>query len=502
MLLFILLTITSSKIVDVTLSLGYMNHTYNKIIIAINQSKVGPLIETVKGDTLRVKVLNNLENEQITIHWHGIEMHCTPYYDGVPYVTQYPISPKDEIIYEFITNKAGTFWYHSHIEPQRDDACFGALIVYPSDNETTKNELIWILSDFYLSTERLQTHLLDEGKWVGPPDLLLMNGDVDHLINLQPNTEYKIRLISAATISRYSFLIPGHNLTVQEVEGCNIVPYTTSSIIINAGERYSFMIRTLSKGCYRIRFDSSDLRGSSTLMITNASSCVEDNSIISFDPLLLQSLDTYLPLPTKRIEITTSYIIHDEIPKYQFNDKSYSNERIPLILAKFYQVPYQSNSIFVEEGDVLDIVFVNTDNKQHPIHIHGHSFWVLSSGRPIKRDTFTLPACSNMTVRLEANNPGIWMIHCHVTWHAMMGMGLVMEYSQVPGPPLGFDTRSLRVNHLEEIISCLKLLAFVAVGILGLIVIVSTLVVFKRIVSDDSEEERPIYISSNGITVV
>ncbi|GFH32613.1 uncharacterized protein HaLaN_31858 [Haematococcus lacustris] len=74
---------------------------------------------------------------------------------------------------------------------------------------------------------------------------------------------------------------------------------------------------------------------------------------------------------------------------------------------------------------------------QHPMHLHGHKFWVLGSGpglynyevdhdslnlhNPPLRDTATLLPNSWLYLRFKANNPGIWPLHCHILWHAYMG---------------------------------------------------------------------------------
>ncbi|CAF1670012.1 unnamed protein product [Adineta ricciae] len=88
----------------------------------------------------------------------------------------------------------------------------------------------------------------------------------------------------------------------------------------------------------------------------------------------------------------------------------------------------------------------NIDFAPHPFHLHGHHVWILAQGNrkegyinettiddvtlnlknPIYRDTFTINPYSYATVRFKANNPGIWMLHCHNDWHLQLGMASVI----------------------------------------------------------------------------
>src|SRR6266536_4695570 len=104
-----------------------------------------------------------------------------------------------------------------------------------------------------------------------------------------------------------------------------------------------------------------------------------------------------------------------------------------------------------EQGIWVDLVINNLDDGSHPFHLHGHSFYVLASHRsehgwgsynpfstvansntkptfnlvnPVRKDTVIVPRRGYVVIRFQANNPGIWMLHCHVLWHE--GSGMVM----------------------------------------------------------------------------
>ena len=99
---------------------------------AFNRQVPGPLIRVDEGDDVRIDVTNRLP-EPTSVHWHGIILPNGM--DGAADVTQAPIGPGETFTYEFTTNDAGTYFYHSHFEPDRQQGLglYGALIVDPAD---------------------------------------------------------------------------------------------------------------------------------------------------------------------------------------------------------------------------------------------------------------------------------------------------------------------------------------------------------------------------------
>lgn len=115
---------------------GYWREAYT-----INGQTPGPLIEADEGDTLRIHVVNNL-NTPITFHWHGLLQSQTPWMDGVPGVTQWPILPKDQFTYTFPVEDYGSFWYHSHVLGTYDDGIRGPIYLTPRADQPRPWSLI------------------------------------------------------------------------------------------------------------------------------------------------------------------------------------------------------------------------------------------------------------------------------------------------------------------------------------------------------------------------
>jgi FtsP/CotA-like multicopper oxidase with cupredoxin domain len=94
----------------------------------------------------------------------------------------------------------------------------------------------------------------------------------------------------------------------------------------------------------------------------------------------------------------------------------------------------------------------------HPIHLHGHDYYILKSGtgtwdgtttglnfnNPTRRDTATMPAGGYLLMAFPADNPGMWVMHCHIAWHASQGLAVQFgeQYSSLQSGIIG-DTSEL-----------------------------------------------------------
>src|SRR5262249_46333846 len=109
----------------------------------------GPEIRVRQGDSVRVRVENRL-SEPTTVHWHGVRLPNAM--DGVPHLTQSPISPGETFTYEFACPDAGTFWYHphQHSDVQIGRGLYGPLIVERHDPLPIDRDITWVLGDWRL----------------------------------------------------------------------------------------------------------------------------------------------------------------------------------------------------------------------------------------------------------------------------------------------------------------------------------------------------------------
>ncbi|MHC4536401.1 MAG: multicopper oxidase domain-containing protein [Planctomycetota bacterium] len=105
--------------------------------LAFNSQVPGPEIRVNRGDQVRVIFKNKTELNH-TIHWHGLYVPWRM--DGVPYVTQMPVMPGQEFIYEFVAEPYGTHFYHCHWGTllHMQSGMYGSFIIEDSDDPIKK----------------------------------------------------------------------------------------------------------------------------------------------------------------------------------------------------------------------------------------------------------------------------------------------------------------------------------------------------------------------------
>jgi len=125
------------KVFDLDASVIHWNILPNVRVdaYAINRQVPGPRLELTEGDRVRINFTNHLP-EPATMHWHGLVVPNRM--DGPGYITQAPVQPGGRYVYEYIVQQAGTYFYHSHTRPDRQQALglYGALIIHPKNLAT------------------------------------------------------------------------------------------------------------------------------------------------------------------------------------------------------------------------------------------------------------------------------------------------------------------------------------------------------------------------------
>lgn len=247
---------------------------------------MGEPIHVIQGDSLRVTLKNSLPGTGLSLHWHGFEMEGQLEYDGVVGITQCPLSPFEEMTYNFTVNETpGTYWYHSHSGSIGVDAINvikGPLIVHPrsigseamldsiaaavngSMNLFTdyriltsySNERVLFFSDQFLMSEK-QAFLYkvgglnppisknDDGFTVGtsPYDFGTCNGKLREVVHVVPGETYKLRLLNAGTMYAFRIQIDGFPMTIVAADSEPVQPYEVDEVILHAAERFDVEIK-------------------------------------------------------------------------------------------------------------------------------------------------------------------------------------------------------------------------------------------------------------------
>ncbi|TGO22870.1 hypothetical protein BPAE_0152g00250 [Botrytis paeoniae] len=486
---------------DWTISRGYIAPDgVNKSVILINGQFPGPLLDANWGDMIQVTVRNYIKDEGTTIHWHGLLQSGTPWMDGVPGISQCPISPGSQFTYRFRADQYGTSWYHSHYSGQYGAGLFGPLVIYGPQNVHYDVDIgpvmlhDWYHADYYQVVERLfsvpanplaANNNLINGKMDFNCSAITVNASCTANAGLSkfqfyPGKTHRLRLINPGTEGNQKFSIDGHVLTVIAVDFVPVVPYDTNVVTIGVGQRTDVIVKAIGKvgSSYWMRSNFSQLCASSPSLQPNALAVVlydganpnsrpnstpfpynETNCLN--DPLntttpYVKSSPPVTPQVTQTIDI--NYVINGSgMFLFTFGGSSFrADYNQPVLLTAATATTSTSNSsiytnstsLYPTTMNVHDfgtpasvrLIITNSVPVSHPMHLHGHNFWILAEGvgtwdgtitnpsNPIRRDTFMMAAAlrtgskAYTVIEYVADNPGVWPFHCHVSGHVSTGL--------------------------------------------------------------------------------
>uniref|UniRef100_A0A093UW26 Iron transport multicopper oxidase FET3 n=1 Tax=Talaromyces marneffei PM1 TaxID=1077442 RepID=A0A093UW26_TALMA len=484
----------------------------DKRVYLINDVFPGPLIEARSGDTLQILVHNDLEDEQLSLHWHGLNMRGANTMDGAIGVTQCGIQPGHSFWYNFTISEtqSGTFWYHAHSTVQRSDGLYGGLIVHRPVSHarppTTPNVRGLLIKHQDLNgKEDDEDSVLDSVKYSYDKEIVLMIGDWYHRTAKDVaswylwwgSRGYEPVPDSISLTGITLGFAQGTSIQVITLDGGNPVEMKLdddgkSSVgILFPGQRVDFVLRPVKDNVswMTVKLDESDFKIGNPALVTHQSfpilqpplsskasspsSTIPDESSDGLEGNMidinnLSSTSTILShLPPKSEQTHIVYAKVEKLSRLQnipygfFNRTTWSIQSDPPYpLLGLPRNLWDKNQLAVStglEGAWVDLVVNNLDEGAHPFHFHGHSFyvvalyespagssrwgsynpWATDNGsadedpydlsRAVLRDTVQIPARGYAVLRFRADNPGVWMFHCHVMWHLAGGMAMLID---------------------------------------------------------------------------
>ncbi|KAL1861180.1 hypothetical protein Plec18167_002884 [Paecilomyces lecythidis] len=388
--------------------------------------------------------------------------------DGVPSLTQCPIAPGDSYTYTWRAAQYGTGWYHSHFYVQAWDGVFGGIIINGPATANYDVDLgTMFLNDWYHKT----ADVLDlEAATSGPPTATngLINGTNSYNDTLgarfettfEAGTRYRIRLINAAADNHFRFMIDNHTLEVISTDFVPIVPYNTTQLSIGMGQRYDVIVtaKDLTSGDFWlraipqqacsetdavdnvkgiIRYDNSSTADPTTSAYSYQDSCLDEESSNLVPYLAMDVSDDY----EFHDDETAGVQVTDNALLWTMNKTSFRTEwEYPTLM----QVAEGNDTwttkqhvIELPEADKWVYIVVHSPFAQdHPMHTHSHDHYLLGSGygnvdtsnlnfvNPPRRDTSMLPASGYLAIAFKTDNPGVWLMHCHIAWHTSEGFAV------------------------------------------------------------------------------
>ncbi|KAJ2609139.1 ferroxidase fet3 [Coemansia sp. RSA 1285] len=276
-------------------------------------------------------------------------------------------------------------------------------------------------------------------------------------------------------IEQFKFSLPGHKMQIIEVEGERTVPYDVDGVIVGPGQRYSVLVEAKDADEFNYIFNATlfaDFVASAPglnphyylgLVEYKPGAPVyatSDTDYLNIDPAVDIDLVPYDKEPllepvTKNIvfkfttEILADNITHSILGNYPYSTALVPNIYTALSMGDLATNPNvygnQSQAQVLEYGDIVEVELHATSPLDHTFHLHGHKFQIVEygpafnapdsykakrsfrrfKGAPLKRDTLLVSGFEYIKIRFKADNPGVWLFHCHMDVHFYMGLAVM-----------------------------------------------------------------------------
>ncbi|MGX1501070.1 FtsP/CotA-like multicopper oxidase with cupredoxin domain [Labrenzia sp. MBR-25] len=420
----------------------------------------GPEIRVRQGDRLRVTVENGLD-EETTVHWHG--MRTPNAMDGVPHLTQAPIAPGESFIYEFDAVDAGTFWYHPHQNStvQVGRGLYGPLIIEEAEPVRVDRELTWVLDDWRLTKSAAisddfdNRHDLMHNGRVG--NTVTINGRVPESLTARTGERVRLRLINAANARIFALDFADLMPIVIAFDGQPVAPHAPTDGLVSLGPamRVDLILdmtggpgsrTTVVDRFYRgLEYRLVDLAYAETVLREGPPDWPVE---LPANPLAEPDLRDAI-----RHEVTFNGGMMGQMVMAEMGGSMGDGSAGGTsggMMGNMMNMMHGRGIWFINGraaiGHVMDplltlsrgrtcvLALTNATAWHHPIHLHGHSFRVLSrNDQPTAyrewQDTVLMAPREKVEIAFVADNPGDWMFHCHILEHQAAGMMGVIRVS-------------------------------------------------------------------------
>ena len=380
-----------------------------------NGTVPGPLIEARVGDKLTVEFRNELP-EATTIHWHGVRVPNSM--DGVALMME-PIQPGASFTYEFTLKDAGLFWFHPHVRAdlQVQRGLYGVLRVRGDDEPAADTERILVLDDLKLKDDGSVSEYLDDtSAMVGRQGkTLLVNGVVHPVLRLPASGVARLRIVNTANARYFRLGADGLQFVVAGTDGSRYAaPFETTEVLLVPGERVDLYVRVPASGeveLMTLPYERGHDTGKVEALPLATLRSVQSGKAAAALPEGGATLERLAPVGTS-FRIALREAREGEVVRFFVNDKQW-----PAV------------ETWQASRDVQSFEVVNDSEMDHPFHLHGFFFQVLSRdgvaeppSRLVWKDTINVPAMSRFTAAVRFDEPGVWLYHCHILEHAEGGM--------------------------------------------------------------------------------
>ena len=375
------------------------------------------------------------------MHWHGIRLPNAM--DGVPGLTQPPIKPGGSFLYQFTPPDAGTFLYHPHDNSLEEmgRGLAGALLVEEPEPLHVDRELVWVIQDWRLSSEAQIApgfgNSMEAAMSGRVGNTVTINGRVPDAVSVRAGERIRLRIVNAATARIMALAFEGHRPAVIALDGQPCDPHEPKGRLLLGPAMRADLILDMN-GAPGSRYAVTDDFYGARLGYTLVELAYDADRALREHPLDAPIRLPSNPLPQPDLATARRHVVRLQGgmmggmammggmmgggAEWAINGKSMtgdgSADMTPMLILR--------------RGTSCVLELRNKTAWWHPMHLHGHSFRVLSRNGTadvgaVWGDTVLVEPYQTMEIAFVADNPGNWLLHCHIMDHQMAGMMTVIR---------------------------------------------------------------------------
>ncbi|MEK7595024.1 MAG: multicopper oxidase family protein [Patescibacteria group bacterium] len=448
-------------------------------MLAYNGEIPGPLIKTKKESEITINFTNNIDMKS-TIHSHGVRLDNK--FDGVADLTQEPVKIGDTFVYKIKFPDEGMYWYHPHIREdyQQELGLYGNYLVSSDDASywnPVNQEIPLFLDDIQMENGQIasfSSEKVDHAFMGRFGNVMLVNGETNYSLKAKRGEVVRFYLTNSANTRTFHFMILGVKLKL--VGGDNgrfEKEELVDAVIVSPSERYivealfdksgSFEIQNktpekayklgsvtvldqVTELSYADKFNSlrinSDLQAEIAGITSNLSAIPQKNLTISINPMGMGSgtmnNGSNNMMGGDHMMHGGAMMQNNDNQKIEWDDDmGMMNKNATADAIKWKLIDQATGKENMDinwtfkKGDLVRIKLFNDPNSlhpmQHPVHIHGQRFLVLSTNNventnKVWKDTALIQTGDTVEFLVQMDNIGDWLIHCHIPEHMESGM--------------------------------------------------------------------------------
>ncbi|ATC62437.1 multicopper oxidase family protein [Lactococcus raffinolactis] len=370
-----------------------------------------------KGKEATIKV-SNKSSTTTNVHWHGLSI---PNNQDGPDIT---LNNKGEKTFKITPKESGTFWVHSHyrpVETQVTKGMYAPIIIRTETDKKYDLDEVMMLGDIQESNEQnsmmagMAGMNMDDMDMSGSASITdTINGKkIASNLKIEGGQIGKLRFINASANNFKTIKFP-FKVRVIAKDGYNLEQaYETQNFNIAPGQRLDVEVVLMGKESktYTIKDGNAKVK-----LIYKGND--KSKAISPFIPLKADNLEKYVSdkAPDISMKLTEEMEMNGSEMKMR---EMINGEVFP-----------NTETFNVKVGQVYKVQFENADKMagmSHPMHIHGAHFQIISkNGHPTNDttwyDTYPMDQGIKTDIAIKFDEPGVWMVHCHILNHEDNGM--------------------------------------------------------------------------------